>query len=957
MAAGATKNIEAQNMFRLGKKVVALALGLSVVCFQAAEGRGQVQEGGDSLLGRIAGQVINGHTGTEVVSAQIVVEGMEIGGLSSVGGRYLIRALTPGTYALRVQHLGHAPKVVTGIVVTSGLTTQVDISLDPQAVAIEGIEVTATAERGNTAALMNQRQIAPAALDAIGREEMSRTPDGDAAEALKRVPGLTVVDGKYAYIRGLGERYSSTSLNGAPLASPVPDRRVIPLDMFPTDLLESVVTSKGYTPDQPGDHAGGHVELRTRSYPLEREFKVNISSGYNSATTLQDGLRYAGGGLDFLGFDDGTRALPSLIPTDRQVRFGSNFTRADLAGIGQAFQGDWGPTAQTARPPLSASVSLGDESEVFGRRLGYVASVNWSDSPSTRSDYVERQFVGSNLESFVAEFDYQGQLSTRNVTLGGLLNGSMELATGHELRANLVYSHLSEDQAREFRGFNLDSNTDQLNTRIQFIEQSMFNGQLEGTHLLPWAGESLLDWRAGYTLANRYEPNTREVLYRLAPDGRFLFDNFIQSGSVFHQDLEDAGASGAIDLEVPFTVSGLPSAFKMGGSLQVKDRDVYTRRFRFLPVPGGRINNDIRALSPNQLLAPGHIGTDGFEIAESTFRADNYDGADDRAAAYAMLDMSLGERLRVSAGARFERTKQDVVPFDLAQTAQTPLESADFQSDDILPALNLTFELSPRMNLRGGASRTLARAELRELAPFGFADYAGGANVVGNPNLQLTTIDNLDARWEWFFRPGAVVSVSAFYKGFTNPIEVSILPSTELLKTWVNAPEANNVGLEVEFRSDLEIVAESLENVLLSTNLTLVDSDVTTGDRVLVYLPGAGTTELGIRGENRALQGQSDYVVNGSLTWETRWDGTASVLFNRFGRRIDAVGGLGLPAEFEEARSQLDLVIAHPLGERTGLKFSATRLLGNVVTFKQFGEVLREYDLGRNVSLSFSWET
>ena len=371
-----------------------------------------------------------------------------------------------------------------------------------------------------------------------------------------------------------------------PLASPVPDRRVIPLDMFPTDLLESVVTSKGYTalPTSQATTQGGTLELRTRSYPLEREFKVNISSGYNSATTLQDGLRYAGGGLDFLGFDDGTRALPSLIPTDRQVRFGSNFTRADLAGIGQAFQGDWGPTAQTARPPLSASVSLGDESEVFGRRLGYVASVNWSDSPSTRSDYVERQFVGSNLESFVAEFDYEGQLSTRNVALGGLLNGSMELAAGHELRANLLYSHLGEDQAREFRGFNLDSNTDQLNTRIQFIEQSMFNGQLEGTHLLPWAGESLLDWRAGYTLANRYEPNTREVLYRLAPDGRFLFDNFIQSGSVFHQDLEDAGASGAIDLEVPFTVSGLPSAFKMGGSLQVKDRDVLHAAF---PLPPG----------------------------------------------------------------------------------------------------------------------------------------------------------------------------------------------------------------------------------------------------------------------------------------------------------------------------------------------------------------------------------
>ena len=291
------------------------------------------------------------------------------------------------------------------------------------------------------------------------------------------------------------------------------------------------------------------------------------------------------------------------------------------------------------------------------------------------------------------------------MTLGGLVNGSMELAPGHELRANLIYSHVGEDQARELQGFNLDSNTDQRNTRIQFIQQSMFNGQLEGTHLLEWAGESLFDWRAGYTIADRYEPNTREVLYRLAPDGRFLFDTFIQSGSVFHQDLEDTGASGAVDLETPFTVSGLPASIKVGGSLQLKDRDVYTRRFRFLPAPGGFISNEIRTLSPNQLLAPSHIATDGFEIAESTFRADNYDGADDRVAAYAMLDMSLGSRFRVSGGARFERTEQGVVPFERAETSQAPLEGAEFSSDDILPALNLTFELNSEMNLRAGVSR------------------------------------------------------------------------------------------------------------------------------------------------------------------------------------------------------------------------------------------------------------
>ena len=398
MAVGANERIEVGEMIRRTQGWGVLVLVLSSLCLRAAEVQAQAQEGGEALTGRIAGQIVS-HTGTEVVSAQIVVQGTETGGLSSIGGRYLLRGLVPGTYALQVQHLGHAPKVITDVVVVAGETVQIDISLDAQAVALEGIDVTATSGRGNTAALMNQRQIAPPALDAIGREEMARTPDGGVAEVLKRVPGLMVVDGKYAYIRGLGERYSSTSLNGPPLASPVPDKRVIPLDMFPTELLESVVTSKSYTPDQPGDYAGGHVELRTRSYPLEREFKVNVTSGYNSATTLEDGLRYAGGGLDFIGFDDGSRGLPPLIPVDRQVRFGSGYSRSDLAVIGQAFDGDWGPSIETVRPPLSASASLGDESEIFGRRFGYVASVNWSDTPSTRSDYVERQFVGSGTGS------------------------------------------------------------------------------------------------------------------------------------------------------------------------------------------------------------------------------------------------------------------------------------------------------------------------------------------------------------------------------------------------------------------------------------------------------------------------------------------------------------------------------------------------------------------------------
>jgi outer membrane receptor protein involved in Fe transport len=321
-----------------------------------------------------------------------------------------------------------------------------------------------------------------------------------------------------------------------------------------------------------------------------------------------------------------------------------------------------------------------------------------------------------------------------------------------------------------------------------------------------------------------------------------------------------------------------------------------------------------------------------------------------------MVDLSMHRRFRAVVGARVERTEQIVTPYDIGPQNQAPLDGADRNSTEVLPAVNLTFAWTPQVNLRAGATRTLARPELRELAPFNFADYAGGANVIGNPNLEITTIDNFDLRWEWFFRPSAIVSLSGFYKQFRNPIEVAILPSTELLKTWVNVESADNFGVELEFRSDLGLLSDALENVSLNTTVTIVQSEVKTGGAVPVYLPGTGTTEVTLREEDRPLQGQSDYVVNAGLTWVTPWGATTSGLFNRFGKRIDAVGGISLPAEYEEARSQLDLVFEQPLPQGASFKISANRLMGNVVTFKQFDDVLRQYDLGRSISVSLSWE-
>ena len=903
--------------------------------------------------GRIVGRVLDAETGKALSSVQVYTSGGSLGALTSLDGRYVIRNVPEGSYDVTAQNIGYGTKTVTGVSVVAGQSTELDITMASQAVQLEEIVVTSEAQRGSTTALLTERKVSAVVSDGIGAEQISRSPDGDAAAALKRVPGLSVVDGKYAYVRGLGERYSATTLNGAPLASPEPDKKVIPLDIIPSGLLESIVTSKSYSPDQPGDYAGGLVQLQTRDFPSNRIFNVSVSGGWNSVATGATGLGYAGGDLDMLGFDDGTRDIPDLIPVNVPVTR-SNFTDEQLESMGQAFQGDWGPTRREIPFNGGLGISYGDDFDIGeSQRAGFIASVNYSADQSLRTDAIERVFAASGVDD--PEVDYRGTLAEQSVTVGGLLNLTYQPRPSDQIKLATVYNHLSTDASRIYEGFNLDSSTNQWNSRLQYMEQTLLNSQLEGEHLLAFLGDATVSWRGALTRASRYEPSTREALYQEF-DGDYIWDDFIQSGSVFHQDMVDDGWSAGGKLEIPFEISDAPGALSFGASTDRKDREAYTRRFRFRP-RGSLIDSDARMLSPNELFSDAYIGPDGFVIQEATFRTDNYDALQEVDAAFAMLDLEIFDGLRLSGGARVERALQTVSPKDLWEVGGLdPVEGAEREATDVLPALNLTLALGDRTNLRASASQTLARAQLRELAPFSFADYAGGYLVIGNPSLDRTRIDNYDLRFEWFGGPQTVLAVSTFYKEFDAPIEVSVLPSSELLKTWVNADGADNYGVELEVRSDLGFLSDALESLAFNGNLTLVESEVTNGSTIRVYLPGSGETDLAVVPTNRALQGQSPYVLNAGLTWAPVEEGpSATVLFNRFGRRIDAVGGQATPDIYEEARSQLDAVVEWPIRGGWKAKISASRLIGNEVEFTQGGGLLRAWDLGRSVSLGISW--
>lgn len=909
--------------------------------------------------GKIVGRVVDGSTAQPIASARVILADESAGDISSIDGRFVLRDVASGTHSVRVEMIGYTGKTVTGVVVTEDGVTSVDISLEQTALEIEGLVVEASVETGSTTALLTERRTESFVVDAIGADQISRSPDGDAAAALMRVPGLSVVDGRFIYVRGLGERYSGTTLNGAPMASPMPDRKAVPLNVVPTDLLESIVTAKSYSPDQPGDHAGGLVELRTRDFPTRRIFSLSASSSYNNATTFQEGLRYAGGGLDFLGFDDGSRSLPGSLPADRRVIF-PNFSRADLERFGEAFAGDWGPVTGKLAPNASFGLSFGDDVEFLARSLGVLGSLTYSNSYSRRDNIIERVFSASGVDD--PEIDYQGDATTRSVALGALANLSYELRPTDRLAANFVYSHLMDDEARTFQGFNLDTNTDQRNYRLRFLAQTLANVQLKGEHLLGFLAGARLGWRGAWSRARRYEPNTREVLYR-EEDGQFRFYNFVSSGSVFHQNLVDDTYNGSADVELPFTLGGgsRTGAVKVGGSVSFRVRDAFTRRFRFLAIPGGVVNNAVRARHPNDLFDTETIGSNGFELQEATFRPDNYDASEDILAGYVLFDAQVTGSLKLMTGLRIESAAQAVSPRDLFDIGLEPLQGAALDDTDLLPSLNLTLRLREGMNLRLAASRTLARPQLRELAPFAFADYAGGYLTVGNPELSRSLIRNFDVRWETFRGGGALAAASAFYKSFASPIEVAVLPSTELLKTWVNGGSAHNWGVELELRSGLGEISPALKHLFLNTNLTLVQSRVNVPGVIRAYIPGEGGSDLPVVEMDRALQGQSPYIGNVGLTYARQdrhaRDLAVSILFNRFGRRIDAVGGQSTPDIYEEARSQLDVVVEKRILNGAKLKLSASRLLGSKVKFTQAGGLLRQWDSGRTLSLSVGWDT
>lgn len=843
--------------------------------------------------GRIVGRVIDRKTGRPLSGARIAVVGRTENMASDMDGRFRSPQLPLGVYSVLATLIGYQALQVDSIKVTDGASVAVNLALQDAPVELQDLVSSAPPQRASAdAGLLAARQAASAMTDGVSAEAISKAPDADAADAATRVTGLSIFDDKYVVVRGLGERYSNAQLNGADVASPVLEKKVIPLDIFPASFLESIVASKTATPDKPGDFAGGSVEIRTKDFPENRIRQLTLSRAYNSLATLREMPMPPRGGTDWLGIDGGRREPPATGATTEQ-------------GL-EAFRNIWIPGERRAPLGLGTELALGDQFPIGGDGLGYIFSLNYG----TDRGYIPRSIsLPSSLHT---------NETKATVDWGGIFNVTYRIGSTAKFGIKNLYTRAAEETYREAE---YETQFPTRAFQLHYLERYLWQSQLTGDHQLGFILGSRFEWKLTYSRANINEPDNHTAFYALADDGKFHFDP-TAAATRLNRALHDKTRSGQADWSVPIAFRRPGDAqLKLGASYRVKIRDYDANDFRFLLSPNASTYG-IDTLSPERAFAPENLGNFVTLVGSGQAFLDPY-GADDKLfSTYAMLDIPLSDHLRFVGGVRREAWRLKFLPGgrnNLLGLFRTNDSIVTRNNDDYLPSGNLTIKIGDRMNIRLAGSRTLARPDSRELSDGVYAPVAGDCAIKGNSSIERSLITNLDARWELYPREGEIASISGFHKYLKQPIIETVPNSADgCFNSVANGNHATVSGMEFEIRHRLDFLPGVLRGFAAGLNLTLVSSSIDMPQSLGTYGP-------------LELVGQSPLLVNVNVAYEPPGSPLSfSMLYNHLGDRIYQYGattgagatGTQSPNRLERGRGTLDAKARWMFTQR--LKFSVS---------------------------------
>lgn len=858
----------------------------------------------------IKGTVLNS-SAEPVVGAIIIVEGTSFGAASNAFGEYNIDVKSGGNYTIEVKAISYATQKISGIEVASGKEIKADIILQSESFMVGGgVEIKDFRKTSTEAAVIMEMREAKGVVSGVGAVQIQKGQDRNASEVARRIPGVTIIDNRFVMVRGLTERYNAVMMNGVLVPSLEPDVRSFSFDLIPSQAIDRFLIFKSPSPDLPGEFAGGAINVYTKNFPdYKTSLDVSMATNYRSNTTGQEFLSNVNSSSEALGFDNGTRDLPSDFPSN--VRNAT--TEAERRALSLALPNTWGYESGTALLDRRVNVSFGKRFQTEKIQFGNFTAISYSRTAQRQNSHrLDYNVFDEGTQTSDTVFSFDDMIYQKNANVGVLHNWGIKTDKSFiEFKNFLNQNGLQSNTFRTGRA--LEEGNYRQEYSFRYTERRMYNTQLTGTHEL-FKGKGSLNWALGYAQTRRNDPDWKRIRYTRPLDGsdenfHAYFTTVAQpffSGRLFmnlKEDVRTYAANYEHKLKQLNTDKEKPrfATIKAGFYIEDKDRDFGSRNLGYvINAFDFDWNKDTTSIA--NILAPENMAdSTGFLLDEDTRGADKYHASSNLYAGYAMLTLPF-ERLTVSGGIRLEQNSQVLTSADITGT---PIK-ASLDSLVFLPSVNVSYTLNKKTTLRAAYGKTVNRPEFRELAPFSFYDFENNFINTGNPNLTFATNSNADIRIEHYPSNTEYLSAALFYKEFNNPIEPYFVPGVGSGGTRSFAPGnalgATSYGVEFDIRKSLKEMTANriLQNMTLVANASFIKSDIQVS---------ADGLASGLN-PNRPMVGQSPYIINGGLYYDNDSLGwQITVLYNRIGPRVTIVGIPDIPEVYEMSRDMLDIAI------------------------------------------------
>lgn len=943
--------------------------------------------------GTIRGSVYEESTGEELIGVSVIVEGSTIGSITDLDGQFSI-SVAPGTYTLNLSFISYQTLSIEGVEVKANEVTLLNNLQLLDAAEVVG-EVVVSAQRIVTseAAIMNIKRKSVELMDGISAEQIQKTGDGTAVEAAKRVTGVSIEGGKYVYIRGLGDRYSKTTFNGLDIPGLDPDRNSLQLDIFPTNLIGNLMVSKNFTADKPADFTGGLLDIETKSFPSQKLFSVSLGVGYNPLMNFnKDYLTYSGSKTDFLGMDNGQRALPNEV---MQIESnGDRFPYPNVASdeevfnLSNSFNKDLGVDKKMSFLDIDGSITYGNQIDLLknkdnggsNKKLGYIFSLSYKSDYKFYENvtYGEYQRLADPSENELVWINlYEGAYGERSFLLGGLA-GLAYKNNNSKYKLTVLRLQSGTSRAGQFTQRNNGdagvgaSGYEGISDNLEYNERSLTNFQLAGEHSIKdskWE----LDWGVSPTISVSEDPDIRSTAFTYKRT-----DTTFSAGDAgfpirIWRSLNENNIPAKVDLTNKYKLFNRDAKLNFGASHVYKNRSYEILTYN---LSSNGTTQSWGAGDPDDVLQEENLFPNGsnqmfFESGNGRPNSNEYSANSNTTGVYASTEISPFERFKAIIGVRMEyfalrHTGRDI-------SGNNVLDNEKVLSDlDFFPTANFIFAINEFQNLRFAYGRTVARPSFKEMSfasivdPFTSRIFDGGMFAIGDwdGKLHSTYVNNVDVRWEYFLKGGQVFSVSSFYKHFNDPIELVRIPEQQTTIEYQprNVGDGQVFGLEGEFRKNLDFITPALNSLYINGNVTGVYSVVTMTDAE--FDSRKSREKIGENITNkREMSGQAPYVVNAGISYEQDKIGLdLGLYYNVKGKTLFLVGNGLNPDVYVAPFHSLNFKASQKFGANK--KWKASLSIDNLIgddrlwqfeSYNATPQIYEKRDLGRSFSFGISY--